>query len=323
MRLSAEQLEHFEEFGYVLVSGVFDAKEDIDPVIEEYKGVLDSLAYDLYDSGEITSLYEELPFAERLIAIYQECGKVHAQYFDFSLPQQANIKQDTPFWAGPAVFRMFTNQRLLDAVESILGGEIYSNPVQHVRIKPPERVTPINEETGLVQLGKTPVHQDNGVVRPEADETQMLTVWFPLMDVDVENGCLCVWPHSHKRGLIDHCPSKRGLTVPGKLLEGKALPMAMKKGDALLMHKQTLHASYSNSSDTIRWSFDLRYNPIGQPTGRPAFPGFVARSRKYPETILSEPAEWDKLWREARDHLATAEDVGSFHRWTEDNPVCA
>ncbi len=322
MQLTADQLRQYHEDGYVIVGGVFDPEEDIDPVIEEYKGVLDSLAHDLHEAGEISSLYQELPFAERLIAIYQDSGKVHAQYFDFSLPQK-NVKPDTPFWAGPAVFRMFTNQRLLDAAESILGGEIYSNPVQHVRLKPPERLTPVNQETGLVQLGKTPVHQDHGVVLPEADETQMLTVWFPLMDVDVENGCLCVWPRSHKRGLVDHCPTIRGLAVPGQLLDGKALPMVMKKGDALLMHKQTLHASYANNSDTIRWSFDLRYNPIGQPTGRPAFPGFVARSRKYPETILSKPADWEKLWRDTRDHLATVDNAGSFHRWTEDNPVCA
>ena len=284
--------------------------------------MLDRLAQELYEAEEISSLYEELPFADRLIAIYQESGKVHAQYFDFSLPQ-ANVQPDTPFWAGPAVFRMLTNERLLNAVESILGGEIYSNPVQHVRLKPPERLTPVNQETGRVQLGKTPVHQDHGVVLPEADETQMLTVWFPLMDVDVKNGCLCVWPASHKRGLIDHCPTTKGLTVPGKLLDGKAVPMVMKKGDVVLMHKQTLHASYSNNSDTIRWSFDLRYNPIGQPTGRPAFPGFVARSRKYPDTILCEPADWEKLWRDTRDHLATVENAGSFNRWTMDNPVCA
>ena len=322
MKLSTEQLAHFDEYGYVIVRDVFSPEEDIDPVIEEYKSVLDSLALELFEAEEISSLYEDLPFSDRLIAIYQESGKVHAQYFDFSLPQ-GNVKPDTPFWAGPAVFRMLTNESLLDSVESILGSEIYSNPVQHVRLKPPEHLTPKNEETGRVMLGKTPVHQDHGVVREEADETQMLTVWFSLMDVNVENGCLCVWPGSHKRGLIDHCPTNLGLLVPGKLLNGKAVPMVMKKGDALLMHKQTLHASYSNNSDSIRWSFDLRYNPVGQPTGRPAFPGFVARSRDYPETVLTEPADWEKLWRDTRDYMATIEDGGSFNRWTKDNPVCA
>ena len=110
----------------------------------------------------------------------------------------------------------------------------------------------------------------------------MLTVWFPLMDVDVKDGCLCVWPGSHHRGLLDHCPSKAGLAVPGKLLEGKAVPMIMEKGDALLMHKQTLHASYSNTSNRVRFSLDLRYNPIGQPTGRPAFPALWPAAASIP-----------------------------------------
>src|SRR6266540_4938529 len=71
---------------------------------------------------------------------------------------------------------------------------------------------------------------------------------------------------------------------------------AMKRGDALFMHKLTVHASHSNQSDNIRWSFDLRYNPIGQPTGRDSFPGFIARSRQNPETELRDPAEWARRW---------------------------
>jgi hypothetical protein len=61
-------------------------------------------------------------------------------------------------------------------------------------------------------------------------------------------------------------------------------------------------------SDDIRWSFDLRYQPIGQPTGRPAFPGFVARSRRYPESELRDWREWRQLWLDARARLAEGED---------------
>ena len=50
-------------------------------------------------------------------------------------------------WQGPAVFDVLTAPPLLDAVESIIGPEIYSNPTQHVRLKPPEALTPINPET--------------------------------------------------------------------------------------------------------------------------------------------------------------------------------
>jgi phytanoyl-CoA hydroxylase len=318
--LTRAQLQQFHREGYLLVENLFDPEVDIDPIIAEYEVVLDTLADELYAQGRISSLYAELPFGERLIEIYKESGTVHAQYFDFSLPQ-ADVREDTPLHVGPAVFTMMRNQKLLDAVESIIGPEIYSNPVQHVRLKPPEHLTPVDAE-GRVQLGKTPVHQDNGVVLPEADQTDMLTVWFPLWDATVENGCLVVWPRSHRQGLLDHCPGHGGLRIPGKLLNGKARSMPMRRGDALLMHKLTVHASHANHSANIRWSFDLRYNPIGQPTGRSSFPGFIARSRKNPESELRDPAEWARRWQEARDRLAI-EGMGRFNRWDADSPVCA
>ncbi len=62
----------------------------------------------------------------------------------------------------------------------------------------------------------------------------------------------------------------------------------MQAGDVLFLNKMMLHSSLSNVSDRIRISFDLRYNPIGQPSGRPAFPGFVARSRRAPEAELTD-----------------------------------
>jgi len=318
--LSRAQVAQFHQQGYLLVENLFDPATDIDPIIEEYEGVLGNLADQLYAQKTISSTYAELPFGQRLIEIYKESGTVHAQYFDFSLPQ-ADVRQDTPLWVGPAVFRMMRNEKLLDAVESIIGPEIYSNPVQHVRLKPPEHLTPTDAE-GRIQLGKTPVHQDNGVVLPEADQTDMLTVWFPLWNATVENGCLVVWPQSHRQGLLDHCPAPSGLHIPSKLLDGKARSMPMRRGDALLMHKLTIHASHANHSDNIRWSFDLRYNPIGQPTGRSSFPGFIARSRTQPETELRDPVEWARLWHAARHTLAT-EGMGQFNRWNADSPVCA
>ena len=88
-------------------------------------------------------------------------------------------------------------------MESLIGPEIYSNPVQHVRIKPPEHILPKNQ-FGNPILGETIWHQDQGVVVPEADETNMLTVWFAFEDVDIEQGPLKVVPGSHKHGLLTH-----------------------------------------------------------------------------------------------------------------------
>ena len=158
--LTEAQVAQFKEEGYLVVEDVLDPEQDLDPVIEEYADVLDQLAQELYDKGEISSTYNDLPFGERLTKIYAESGRVHAQYFDFSLPQQ-NVQPDTPMWVGPKVFHLLRNEKLLDAIESLIGPEIYSNPVQHVRLKPPEHLCPVNEDTGRPQIGATPWHQDN------------------------------------------------------------------------------------------------------------------------------------------------------------------
>ncbi|MEE2832937.1 MAG: phytanoyl-CoA dioxygenase family protein [Candidatus Latescibacterota bacterium] len=321
--LTQQQLDHFHDKGYLVVRGLLDPASVLDPVIREYEGVLDRLAHELHAAGTIPSAYEELPFQQRLTRVYQDSGKVHAQYFDFSLPQ-GSVQPDTPFWAGPAVFRTLVNEDLLDAVESFVGPEIYSNPVQHVRLKPPERLTPMNPDTGLPQLGATAWHQDNGVVLPEADDGDILTVWFSLTDASIEHGCLQVFPESHRRGLLHHCRRPTGLTVAESFLPTvNPVALPMKPGDVLFLTQLTCHSSLSNVTDEVRWSFDLRYQPIGEPTGRPAFPGFVARSRQHPDSEMRDPAEWERLWRDTRDRMALHQEKGPFNRWNVEDGVCA
>ena len=85
----------------------------------------------------------------------------------------------------------------------------------------------------------------------------------------------------------------------------------------------TKHAALTNTSDGIRWSFDLRYHPVGEPTGRPAFPGFVARSRQHPETAVTNWREWERVWLATRSRLAQVESAGKFTRWTSQEAICA
>ena len=94
-RLSDAQLSHFEEEGYLVRRDFFNPEVDLDPVIEEYEGVLDRLAERLLAKGEIKSVYADEDFSERLIRMCEDSGKIHAQSFDFSLPQRS-IQSDTP-----------------------------------------------------------------------------------------------------------------------------------------------------------------------------------------------------------------------------------
>ena len=332
--LTKENKKHFEEFGFVKIEGLIDPEKIIDPVIDEYKIVLDNLVQELFDKEKVKSKYEELDFGERVTKIYSESGEVHNQFFDFSLPQ-SNIKSDTPFWTGPAVFDAIRNSELLDIVEGFIGSEIYSNPIQHVRIKVPEKDCP-RDSDGNVLFGATPWHQDAGVATEEIDATDMVTVWFPLTDATEENGCLQIVPGSHKGEVLTHCPgfdlkTKKkisklgpgGLQIPENLFQSEyAMPVPMKKGDVLLFTKRTVHSALPNLSDEIRWSFDLRYQPVGQPTGRDVFPGFIARSKKNPDEVLDDAYSWNQMWTEARDSLAKTKQY-EFNRWDGDDVACA
>jgi len=163
------------------------------------------------------------------------------------------------------------------------------------------------------------------VTLPEADATNLLTVWLPVTEATVENGCLCVIPGSHRAGLATHCPgtsTDRQLHIPEPLLAGTPVPLPMRPGSVLLLHRLTEHSSLSNQSDGIRWSFDLRYQPVGQPTGRPVFPSFVVRSRSQPERVVRDWRAWAAAWHETRAALSEDREP-VFNRWSAAAPVCA
>jgi ectoine hydroxylase-related dioxygenase (phytanoyl-CoA dioxygenase family) len=314
--------QHFDEFGYVVAEGILD-EATLRAIEDDYAAALDQLVEAQFAEGKLSSTYADLPFGQRLTAVIGE-GVNWSQRFDISLPQ-GGITPDIPIHTTEAMFNVLTHPRLLDAAEAFVGPEVTSNPIQHVRIKPPEDRVPQAQRGGmLVRVGW---HQDQGVALPEVDQTEMLTVWLAITDATVENGCLCVAPGSHRAGLSPHCPGTGpvgDLQIPSRFVggNGDVKPVPVKRGGALFMHRLTQHASLKNVSDGIRWSFDLRYQPTGKPTGRPAFPHFIARSRAHPETELRDWRDWAQLWADTRVRLAEKE-LAPFNRWAKDQEACA
>jgi phytanoyl-CoA hydroxylase len=306
--------------GYVVVQGLF-TPQDLEPVLHEYREVLDEVASALVADGMIADAHENLPFDQRLLTITREYGRSLSQHFDISLPFQGGLNSMTPIHLGPAIFELLTHPKMLDLVEEFVGPEIMVSPVQHFRTKMPE---------GLVGAGdgfisKIPWHQDNGVVLAEADQSEILTVWVALSESTVENGAMQVIPASTAVELMDHCVSATtGAFIPDHTLETERMvQLPMHAGDALLMHSRTPHSSAANvTTNQIRMSLDLRYQQVGTPTGRSQFPDFTARSRSNPASELHDWQVWARAWRDARDALAVDPPI-TLNRWGNDKPLCA
>jgi hypothetical protein len=312
--LSPDQIAAFERDGVIVVDDVLPAVT-LNDVKAEYTTLLDQM-YDAWHAEGRVPPPGHMDFFEKLLVAYK-AGCEWFQPMDISLPG-SQIAADTPFHIGPAVFDMLTCPQLLDMVEDLIGPEITSNPIQHVRLKPPARTLRDTETTAHIMA--TDWHQDRAVAHEEGDRTKMVTVWLAITDATLDNGCLQVIPG--KPQMYPHCPKKQTSIADGFIDEAKAQPLPVKAGGAVIFHPLTPHGALDNTSDGFRWSFDIRYNVTGQPTGRAHFPDFVARSRTQPETELRDWRVWQDMWHDARSRLAPQPHI-PIHRWTSDSPACA
>jgi hypothetical protein len=325
--LSPDQIASFEENGFLALDTLLTDGE-LQPLEKDYAQLLEQVAGRLHQAGAVSDTFAHLPFGERFSRLIELYPDLH-RFFNVSLPL-INGKVDPETYhmhASPAVFNLMRNRRILDVVESLIGPEIYSSPVQQMRMKPPEKIL-AGDLKNHSNVGATTWHQDIVALLPEADDTRQLTVWVAITEATVENGCLISVPGSHREGPMAHCSNAAIASepsVPDALLrEREAVPLPVQRGGIVLFDKMNVHRALPNRSDKLRWSLDLRYHPTGQATGRPAFPGFIARSRAQPESELRDAARWTRNWDEAREAIAKGAYQGRIfedRRWN-DAAVC-
>lgn len=97
-----------------------------------------------------------------------------------------------------------------------------------------------------------PWHQDEAYSDPAIDQPQ-LNVWIPLQNVTEESGCLRVAPRSHLGSLVPHRKAAMPLTLEidcDPPVDTKSLEIEC--GDAALLDRRILHASFPNRSSNER-----------------------------------------------------------------------
>ena len=85
-----------------------------------------------------------------------------------------------------------------------------------------------------------------------------LSIWVALDDATVENGCLKLFPGSHKSAIVHDGDANDGHGFgnrlrPGAVDESLAVTAEVEAGGAVFFHDLTLHASHPNTSGEERW----------------------------------------------------------------------
>ena len=106
--------------------------------------------------------------------------------------------------------------------------------------------------------GRFHFHQDNQYTRFDGPG---INIWFALIEMKPENGCLQVAPSTHLEGTIDSVESEdkdghRTVAVEPR----DFLPLRMMPGDAVAITRLTLHGSGANSSDQPRLGYAVQYH---------------------------------------------------------------
>ena len=150
---------------------------------------------------------------------------------------------------SPVFDKICHNSKILDAVESIIGKNILICGTT-LFVKNPH-------EKGFVSF-----HQDAKYIGLEP--RNWVTAWIAVTDSNEENGCVRMWPGSHKDNLKHHSQKfdENNLLTRGQTVENipmnETVPVILKAGQMSLHHPTIVHGSDLNKSNDRRIGFVIQ-----------------------------------------------------------------
>ena len=204
---------------------------------------------------------------------------------------------------SPIFDKVVHNSKILDAVESIIGKNILACGTT-LFIKD-------SDETGFVSF-----HQDAKYIGLEPHN--WVTAWIAITDANEENGCMQMWPRSHKKNLIHHTEKfdENNLLTRGQTIENVPLEeiehVVLETGQMSLHHPTVIHGSGLNKSNDRRIGFVVQ-SYIGSNVNQVLGKMFVQKARgkdtykfhKYsdiPQALMTE--ENILSWNKANNELS-------------------
>ena len=179
--LTPEQHDSYQRDGFLILENFF-APSELEILYADFNGVIENWANIYYKQGRLTDLFANHPFERRLFSIHQAMeGECHELLADVSGKRKT-----------AAMFHVMPMPEILDLVEFFIGPEILVHPQFNSRAKLPDRKSVVSW------------HQDLGYLDKSAEETFMVNLWLPLVDANIENGCLEVIRGSQQAWVARH-----------------------------------------------------------------------------------------------------------------------
>jgi phytanoyl-CoA hydroxylase len=172
-----------------------------------------------------------------------------------------------------SLHRLGVDKSLLDAVQSLGLAE----PV--IAVRPAMQFNSRFLSKDGSTHWKLGSHQDWRTGQGSLDS---LVLWFPLVDCSEDLGALQIIPGSHTSGLMQANTTGYAGSIQESLKEEDFVQTEYQLGDLLLFSAFLVHRSGNNVTRNIRWSVQLRYNNLAEPT-------FIDRG--YPMPYLYKPQE--------------------------------
>lgn len=149
-------------------------------------------------------------------------------------------------FTSAAFFQSALDERAIDIVEAILGGNIEMFGNGQCLYKEPVGGHPKH------------LHQDSAYFEHYYEGPVGLLNY--VVDTDLVNGALYVVPGSHRMGQLKHIDTFSHLGLDdGEWPWERALPIVGEAGDSIFFHVKTVHGSKQNMSDKPRPVFINRY----------------------------------------------------------------
>jgi len=184
----------------------------------------------------------------------QRAGREVGDQFDLGGADQEGETAVLPQILGPVRYapeleRGLFRVNALAIARQLLGpGAEYHG--EHAILKPPS------------MGAETPWHQDEAYWDPAA-EYQSLSIWIPLQEATLENGCMQFIPRSHRQEVqphhsIGHDPRVHGLEIDA-IDTSIAVACPIPAGGATIHHNRTMHYAGPNGTAEPRRAYILGF----------------------------------------------------------------